>query len=1686
MKRFSKIFLSLIALIIMGPPVSGQGYNYCILAKQNFNARGDCRNGAPGFERAELSICNDDEDIVSTIEIEKNQINKTYIPFTESVSGNTSSPLELVNFDHIKVHVWANNIRNDTHTQYKIDENENWTTGNNETDGNSVSDPCSNIANWSSNREGYNNSTEIYIEGPVIIKPIIDLTKTYDCDTEYLILEFEEFKFWNENQNAVIEYSLTPKDKNSWSSIKGITPGKKAFIAYSQFAGYKTISSSNYYNYLDKQISFRVKKQLANGDYSTGNIQEAKFTSSGPKFRVLDVRRSFCNDNPEVFVELLDTDDGITLEESRFIWMAKSKSGASSAKCSGTKINGTKYKLVPITNPNQNRFTEAGEWTLQLQIQGNDKINFTEKTFTIPEKSGPIDIDQSDEIYPINSASPSYHLLDALDPYAIINIDDDELRLPYQIKKIDGTDTLFVATLNHIPTGFEDLPEGEQNNIRKNFNDSIDNEKGNRDSNWGKYFNLRFEDWFFEKKKKRPTDINTTTPISGCDSDIGGYLFALSQNSRYLVYGYVPSIVTPSDFNLYSLVDGNISNSTYHEFWKTHASSGFTSNGIRYYTFDDDNTDSGTTYDGFGLSITSGGQCYTNFPDQEATIQSTAHKGTFEIQDYNGCSIIGKDNSDNFSIIKTMGQQIGQSVQLENFHTGILDATGTRCAYTNENGSTLFYYPGKGSIRPLPGNMINNIRYISNNELVDYIIYDDSNNKRWLQYIIENFNKDHYAELYFQDESLHRDWYEDYEKTQWHKYLAQNYGYKLYGVTPNIKESYILTGSDSCDYDIPIEVRIPPQPEFNKTNKVAPSTECSADGQLTIECSTTELLPLFYGSDSLTVDTPRGTISGLAWSETIQFYNSKLGLTYNCPISFTDPARGIQDANAHPRTCGDFANGKIEIDFASNSTSEKTYIITDQNNNATEITTTNNFCTFNGLDGNTKYKVSVSTEECTVHWSEELVIDNEIFTIEANKTDATIIGEEGSAEITVTNLPNNTTWTGTAYAEGITTESFALGNHTIKATHEGCVTEDKFEILEPGFTADVSILKKENDFVVSISNFIPNNQVKTGSLTIEDDQGNTYEENTEIPASKNYSIIFNYDGHTKEIYNFSANTFSDLSTNHTTSIPEQLCPDDEVTITIEPETNPLLADFEGIFTDDLSFATKNSSLSYSVKAMKESSEIIPSSRLDIQLALVSDATISIPQATEVSGSFKYYDVTCYNKGDGKAEVFDLSGGSGHYNWKVFENGNWLESDEIHSSLVPGQHDIYLKDSQNDCQEIKLGSFPITQPNRLRITNQKVTDPTCELDNGFISTKITGGNVWYKYKWKLGNETISATTSCSEETIVELDDLQNGGQYTLTITDTLGCHRSKNFDLREYKNPAITGAVQDSARCFNEHNGSIEVEGFNSSTFDVDSILLTNQDATYADTITNWESAMKFSGLAAGRYAITVSDQQGCHPNTPLTINVLQPDSLYLLIDTIRPVINKGGHSGIIQANVFNGNPGLKFMELMPDTAPEAITDTLRAISERPFSFRKIPAGTYRMQSTDHKGCTFTSDPLIVTEPEEFLGFEVINRRDALCIAMTGSFEVQGTGGWGAYQYKRIIENEEVNDETGFTTLKSFDGLSAGSYIITIKDALGGIFRDTVIIISPNEYLHASLEDIILPSCGDDGRFSVDVGGGTAP
>lgn len=162
---------------------------YSIAVKQTFTAWSECGNAAPRFEKAEIAMWpKDSTEIPATIVRES--LGSMYI-FDKSFSGSSGfskRPLDLQSIDSIAVATWVSEIRNDTKQEYGL-KPELWHAGINEPVSRSASDPCSNNANWSGNREGYTVSTTVIVDDPVMIAGLQQ--EPYDAESEYIVLEFD-------------------------------------------------------------------------------------------------------------------------------------------------------------------------------------------------------------------------------------------------------------------------------------------------------------------------------------------------------------------------------------------------------------------------------------------------------------------------------------------------------------------------------------------------------------------------------------------------------------------------------------------------------------------------------------------------------------------------------------------------------------------------------------------------------------------------------------------------------------------------------------------------------------------------------------------------------------------------------------------------------------------------------------------------------------------------------------------------------------------------------------------------------------------------------------------------------------------------------------------------------------------------------------------------------------------------------------------------------------------------------------------------------------------------------------------------------------------------------------------------------------------------------------------------------
>jgi gliding motility-associated-like protein len=136
----------------------------------------------------------------------------------------------------------------------------------------------------------------------------------------------------------------------------------------------------------------------------------------------------------------------------------------------------------------------------------------------------------------------------------------------------------------------------------------------------------------------------------------------------------------------------------------------------------------------------------------------------------------------------------------------------------------------------------------------------------------------------------------------------------------------------------------------------------------------------------------------------------------------------------------------------------------------------------------------------------------------------------------------------------------------------------------------------------------------------------------------------------------------------------------------------------------------------------------------------------------------------------------------------------------------------------------------------------------------------------------------------------------------------------------------------------------------------------------------------------------------------------------------------------------------------------------------------IPAGTYTVTVTDAGACT-SSATITLTNPNA--PTIIINTVDETCVQNNGTATATPSGGTGPYTYSWNTAPVQAT--------QTATGLAAGTYSVTVTDALNCTGVQTCTINDDSYTLTASAAVVTPPSCGSsDGAANVTPSGGTGP
>ena len=413
-------------------------------------------------------------------------------------------------------------------------------------------------------------------------------------------------------------------------------------------------------------------------------------------------------------------------------------------------------------------------------------------------------------------------------------------------------------------------------------------------------------------------------------------------------------------------------------------------------------------------------------------------------------------------------------------------------------------------------------------------------------------------------------------------------------------------------------------------------------------------------------------------------------------------------------------------------------------------------------------------------------------------------------------------------------------------------------------------------------------------------------------------------------------------------------------------------------------------------------------------------SVDITQPSALTTSVTQSNILC-NGGTGFATV-TAAGGTAPYTY-FWSNG---QTTSTATGLTVGIYTVIVRDAMW-CQSTI--SVNITQPTALVVAPTKV-DPACNgASTGSITLNISGGTAPYTYAWSNGATTQNLTNV-------------GAGTYTVTVKDANGCTATSVVTLNQPT--AIVATISSTnVKCNGDKNGTA-------------SVSVIGGTSPYTTQWSNNTTTTSITGLAAGAYTVTVTDNKGCTKTASVTIT--EPSKL-IATPTGSALICGGGNDGTASVNVAGGSLPYKYKWSNGATSA---------------SLFGLTAGNYTVTVTDAAGCTATAIA-VVSQPA---AIEITSIADnPKCYnGADGSAEVTVTGGTAPYTYTW---------SNGATTAK-ITGLTAGTFTVTVSDAKGCSKFADVVLTNPEQIKSVGTVTNINCNGSKTGAISLNITGGVAP
>lgn len=480
-------------------------------------------------------------------------------------------------------------------------------------------------------------------------------------------------------------------------------------------------------------------------------------------------------------------------------------------------------------------------------------------------------------------------------------------------------------------------------------------------------------------------------------------------------------------------------------------------------------------------------------------------------------------------------------------------------------------------------------------------------------------------------------------------------------------------------------------------------------------------------------------------------------------------------------------------------------------------------------------------------------------------------------------------------------------------------------------------------------------------------------------------------------------------------------------------------------------------------------------------------TVTLEAATPVTGfALSKTDVSCNGGSDGVITASMATPAPGVNDNPVYLyslSGDAVRTPQqsnIFSGLAAGNYTVTVT-SARGCTATE--TIDINKPALIVVPTLDVVQFGCNPNsnaNNFATITVngvTGGSGVYNYEFiKNGTRVQFGTNNVYTEAYLL------GGNYTVNVYDDKGCMGAAPAAVTIDPYIAldkITVTVNNAITCSNLEDISISVSSIGGTPASLQYTLVDVSGAIVFAPNTNGI----FTGLAVGEYIITVTNPTtGCSIQNVHYVN--EPNTFDLNINNITDVSCYGG---------TNGSVDITFIDRVPTPTDEAgafsynIVDTLGSPvtsgvspTAGPFTISNLAAGIYTITAslTNSPYCSVTKN-FTIAQPSAALNVTETHT-EITCISGNndGSISATATGGWpGGYEYQLLLNGVE---QVAFSSQSTFTNLTAGNYIVNVRDSKACIASANVTLVIPTPISITATSDVPMVSCFGDKNATITV------